>query len=120
MQADIAVHVLQPGEDPHDVAVQQRHGKIEGDTADSAGGVSADARQIEQLPDIARDSPIISLHDDAGSAMQVTGAAIISQTFPKLQHVVKTRVRQGFDRRKRREKALENRERPFLLVSAAA
>ena len=98
MVADVVGQVEQSREDAHHIAIDGWRGDIKGDAADGAGGVRSDARQGLQRLGLRRETPGMAVDDDFGAAMQVAGAAVITQAFPELQHGIQRRGSQCLDR----------------------
>lgn len=84
-----------PGEHSEDVAVDGWRRVVEGDAADGAGGVGADAGQGEELDWIGRDAAVEAAEDFGGGAVKVAGAGVIAEAFPELEHLVGLCARQG-------------------------
>ena len=81
------------------MALRAREGK------DGAGGGAPDAGQGLQSLDVLRDPAVVLFDNEAGGAMEVAGAGVVTQAGPEVQHLVDRRDGQGIDGRETRHKA---------------
>jgi hypothetical protein len=83
--AGIAGEGEDPGQDAHHISVKDRSGLIEGDAADGAGGVTSNARKLENLGVILWEYSLEPILDEARGGLEVPDAAVIAQAGPELE-----------------------------------
>ncbi len=85
------------GQDTHDVSIQHGQRQAKGDAAHGGGGVRTNARQSQKA--------LLGLRHDAHlrhrfrQGVEIARAAIIAQSFPRLEHVMFLRPGQRLPRR---------------------
>ena len=75
----------QATEDANDIAIENRRGLIERDAANRSGGVAADAGQFENVVECSRKSSPMLADEKLRGLLQIAGACVIAQAFPKFQ-----------------------------------
>src|SRR5271157_3524770 len=91
----IAFDAENPAYHTNDVPVQNRRRLVEGDAADGPGGVSSNAGQRKNVIEISRKPPAMPPHDDLGGGVRVSDAAVIAQTLPQFEDLLRSRPREG-------------------------
>ena len=86
-------------QDADDIAVQNRRGLVEGDAANRAGGIAADAGQRQNLLELFRKLPTVFFHDDLRGFLQIADAGVIAETFPELVDLGRRRFGRHLNRR---------------------
>ena len=79
---DVLIQIQQARENADHIAIKNRDRAPKGDAGDGAGGIGSDAGQLEQSLDLRRHFAAELARNDVGGAMQIAGAAVISQAFP--------------------------------------
>ena len=90
---------------PSDVRVDERSAALVRERRDGSGGVVTDARQGAQRGRIIGDRPTIARHV-SGEGVEVSGARVIAETRPGLQHAVRRRFGHVSERGETREESL--------------
>jgi hypothetical protein len=88
---------------------------IECDTADGAGGVTADAGQCQHSVEFAREFAVALFHDNLGSALHVADAGVIAKAFPEFMDFFRSGFGQGADVRQSLHPTLPIRQDGFDL-----
>jgi hypothetical protein len=82
-------------EHTNDVAVQNGFGLIEGNAADSAGGIAANARQGQQIIKVFREFAPVQGNDGLRGLLHITNASVVAQAFPELVNSLRAGFGQG-------------------------
>lgn len=85
------------GQYADDVAIENGGGLVKGDAADGAGGVAADARQGQDIVKTLGELSAMLFKDDLGGFLEVSGAGVISKTFPEFVDFVRMGGGGSFD-----------------------
>ena len=83
--AGIAGQAEKPAEDAHYVAVEDRGGLVERDTADGTGGVASDAWELKHFLVKARETTVEFGLDAASRGMQVSDTPVIAEASPEFE-----------------------------------
>jgi len=125
------------GENPDDVAIQNRRGLIEGDAANRARRITADSGQCQNVVKLIRkfvgddvrslyffsslrlvtSSPTRCLlrHDLLRGLLQIADARVVAEAFPQLVDFFRRRFRGGFNRRQFAQPAVPKGDNRFHL-----
>ena len=83
--------------DAQDVAVDSGQGQAEGNRADGAGRVAADARQLEQRRKIRGQLAAVLLADHAGGLLEVARPAVVAESLPEFHEELVVAAREALD-----------------------
>ena len=78
----------QPGNDPEDIPVHGRFRQTESNGCNRAGSVIPDSGKLPEFSCRGRKASAVLVHQQDGGFFQVSGTAVVTQTFPKLQQPV--------------------------------
>ena len=105
----ITIESREPRMQTQRVGFDNRRGLIERKRGNRTGSVSSNSRQLLPLCGGGRQATDTIRHNLPGGAMQITGAAVVSESFPQAQHRHFVCGSQRFHGRKGREKPFEIR-----------
>lgn len=84
------------------IRFDDRHRSIEREGCNRMGGVLANPRKILHFADLPWKSTAMAIDDDFRGGVEISGASVVAEALPGVEHIVLRRARQG---RKTREPA---------------
>ena len=85
---DVVAGAGHAGEDAENVSVNGGNGQAEGDGSDGSGGIVADAGEGAQKGFVGGHFAAVIADDHLRGLLQVAGAAVIAEAFPKFQELI--------------------------------
>lgn len=98
-----------------DVSVENRPGLVEGDAANRAGGVAANARQGENIVEVSGEISAVFRDNNLGGALQIADTGVVAETFPEFVEFGGRRAGGGLNRRQLAHPTFVKRDHGFDL-----
>jgi len=92
---DALAKVKKPGQNASGVGLHYWNPSMEREAGDRVGSVFADSGKSPHLFDRAREASVISIHNDACCAVEISRPGVIPETLPGMKHLIFRSARQN-------------------------